>query len=306
VRFKSWAATCVAAPLIVSSAFAWSRRHAEMSRRKGPGGTELIDDRHGKVVECDFRGGARDGVSRVLVCENGLGAPLESWDWVVQELEERVGIIRYHRRGYARTTSGLRPNAIVTRLLEACGPDVRVSFITHSIGAVIAANSIMGDESLRDRTDALYILDGTDEDLLAADRLDPERVGVFRQTLAQEALASLTGLDRWTERATDMGVNYRASMQEAFLTTATTSRMLLAAYKEYLFEPVGGQRALAKSPMIRHVVSAGDNVAQQRALADRLRASFSVVDGSTHKSLVGRLGHVRAALRALEKEGVVW
>lgn len=306
VRFESWAATCVAAPLVVSAASAWSRRHAEATRRKGPGGTALVDDGHGRLVECDFRGGARHGVRQVLVCESGLGAPLESWDWVVQELEESVGILRYHRSGYARTTSKLRPHEILGRLLEECAPDVRVSFVAHSIGAVVAANTIVGDASVRDRTDALYILDGTDEDLLAADRRDPERVGVLRQTLAQEAVAAITGLDRWTERATDLGMNYRASAQEAFLSTATTPKMLLAAYREYLREPIGGQAVLAGTGVGCHVVSAGDNVPQQQALADKLGASFSVVEGSTHKSLVGRLGHVREALRALRKEGATW
>ncbi|MBN9327023.1 MAG: hypothetical protein BGO38_09825 [Cellulomonas sp. 73-145] len=272
----------------VSAAVAQIRQEEDFARRAGLKGTSVITDPEGRAIEYKYV--APDGPTRaVAVLENGLGAALEGWDWVTRELRKQgIGVLTYHRRGYARTKSQKRPAQLLEQLLRQCAPEGPVLFVSHSIGALITANALAESAYLRDRAAGAVVVDGTDADLLAEDRRSPQRLGRFRQSTVLEILGSVTGLNRWVQSPTERDVEYVPDVQRAFLTTGSAPTTLLAAHREYRTEPTSGQAALAASGLPATVLAAADNIEQQRELATKLGAKFEVIEASSHRSIIGR------------------
>lgn len=82
----------------------------------------MLDAGAGGEIEYVLTEGDAPEGRPLIVCENGLGAPLESWDWILHHLHGDFSVLRYHRRGYSRTNSVERPAVILERLLDALAP----------------------------------------------------------------------------------------------------------------------------------------------------------------------------------------
>jgi pimeloyl-ACP methyl ester carboxylesterase len=294
VRIEAMVTAACSTAIAVSTFMSAVRRQEEARRRIAPGGTDVLDDGCGGQIEYTISDTAEQWSRPVIVCENGLGAPLESWDWIAQELRDEFTIVRYHRRGYGRSTSFMRPADAIMTLLDAVSPDVPISFVTHSMGALVTANSLNESPDLRDLTRTVIMVDGTDAELLGTHRESQHSLGRYRQMSMQEGLASLTGFSRWTASKIENDVNYRATVQKSFLTTSSSPRTLITAYREYMSEPLIGQELIASCRFSKLVVAAGDNVTQQRKFAGRTNSSFSVIDGSNHRSIIGKVTYARA------------
>lgn len=289
--FERTAAHLGLAALTVSSTHALMRRREEVRRRTASPLVQLLPDGAGGQVECSLI--APEVAERpIVVFETGLGAPFESWDWLVQLLTGDYWLLRYHRRGLGRTRTRQRPGALVTRLLEhpdlADLPDQPVHLVGHSLGGLVLANNLLESPRLADRTVSATMIDTTDAELLHAERQERSKVRQFRQYCFQEGLAAVTGVGRWTANPVETEVNFRATTQRAFLTESSRPRTLRTAVREHAHEPLDGQRHLAGLPITKTVVAAADNVIQQRRLAERLGADLVVVPGSSHRSIIGR------------------
>lgn len=288
MTFERTATLAFSGALAVSAGMSLVRHEEEFARRAGLKGTQLTMDSEGRTIEFTTSRQTLDGTRPVLVLESGLGAPLECWDWVERALRDKLDVLRYHRRGYARTKSVQSPAQLVEHLLRELAPTGPVVFASHSIGALVTGNVLAGSEYVRSRTRAVYVLDGTDAVLLEADRASAGPRGRYRQMTAQSLLATVTGIDRWVQSPVERDVEYRPDVQRAFVVMSSSVRTLLSAQREYLQEPTGNQHRLRDMDLDIQVLSAADNVDQQRTLADRLGASFEVVPGSSHRSIIGR------------------
>lgn len=286
--------------LLVSATLSFARGEEEFRRRAGLKGTHILKDREGRNIEYSFSKCSRES-RPLLLLENGLGSPLESWDWVEYLLKDDFNILRYHRRGYARTKSRQTPAAIVERLLEVVAPDGPVVIAGHSMGALIAANMILGSRTIASRTNAVIVVDGTDAELLDEDRRVPQRVGRFKQLAIQESIAQILGVNRWVPNKFERDVEYRPDVQRAFVAATTSVRTQVASVREYLTEPTRGQDALRSARTPVRVISASDNVPQQRTLAAKLEAEFSVVPESSHRSIIGRLPHAAVVAQVIRE-----
>lgn len=279
-----WAA--LSGSLALSTTVAFIRHEEEFARRAGLHGTQLIRAGDGRVVEYSFTQSSSSDVTIIL--ENGLGAALESWDWVSRMLAPHASVLRYHRRGYARTKSRLDAGALLETLLGRLAPSGPVVLAGHSIGALVAANALAQSGYLQSRVVGVVIIDGTDADLLAEDRGDARRRGRFAQDLGLELFASVTGMNRWVQSPLERAVQYLPDIQRAVLQTGTSPGTLYAAAREYRHEPLDGQLFLTRSTIPILVVSAADNVKQQKALAGKLGADFRIVASSEHRSIIGK------------------
>lgn len=288
--------------LLVSATLSFARGEEEFRRRAGLKGTAVLPDRDGRNIEYSYSKCARDS-RPLLLLENGLGSPLESWDWIEYVLKGEFNVLRYHRRGYARTKSRQRPAEIVERLLDELSPEGPIVIIGHSIGALVAANMLAESKKIAERTSAVIAVDGTDADLLDEDRRVPQRVGRFKQLAIQESIANVLGVNRWVPNKFERDVEYRPDVQRAFVTATTSVRTQVASVREYANESTRGQNALANSVTPVHVIAASDNVPQQRALADKLGGELSVVPESSHRSIIGRLPHAEAVARVIRQVG---
>lgn len=290
----------VGVSLLVSATLSFARGEEEFRRRAGLKGTHVLKDRDGRNIEYTYSKCGRES-RPVLLLENGLGSPLESWDWVEYVLKDEFNILRYHRRGYARTKSTHTPAAIVERLLEHVAPEGPIVIAGHSMGALIAANMLLASSHIAERTNAVIVIDGTDADLLEEDRRVPQRIGRFKQLALQESIAQILGVNRWVPNKFERDVEYRPDIQRAFVVATTSVRTQIASTREYLTEPTRGQNALAEAATPVRVISASDNVPQQRALAEKLNAELSVVPESSHRSIIGRLPHASVVARVIRE-----
>lgn len=278
--------------LAVSSVVAFMRREEEFARRGGLKGTALMPDRKGRVIEYVLT--RREGVDRpVLLLEAGLGAPLESWDWIDFLLSSRLDVLRYHRGGYARSTTRLPPRRIVETLLAELAPTGPLILAGHSLGALILCDALHQSPALRERTSALFMIDGTDERLLERDRLSSRRRGMFVQMAAQGIIGDVTGVNRWVQSRMERDVEYRPDIQRSFVVTSSSTRTQVAAAREYLRTPTGSQRWLGSQLFPVSVIAASDNLTQQQELAEYVGATCDVVPNSSHRSIIGMLPHAQ-------------
>ncbi|MBX9719224.1 MAG: alpha/beta hydrolase, partial [Microbacteriaceae bacterium] len=273
----------------------------EFARRAGLKGTQIRPDQHGRNIEYTLTGPAPTAERPVIICENGLGSPLESWDWVEHELRADYPVLRYHRRGYARTKSLGRPAELLESLVEEVAPSSPIVFLSHSIGALITANVLDESPAIAARTTAAYLIDGTDAELLKIARESPPSVGQYRQMTMQEILASVTGVNRWTVSKIERDVEYRPDIQRSYLVTSGSVRTLFAAQREYLHEPLSGQLGHPDQAIQMHLFAAADNVTQQQRLAERLGATFNIIEESAHRSIIGKIACARAVVRHIRE-----
>lgn len=278
-----------AAGLALSSGMAYVRHHEELVRRSGLKGTQLINDEYGRPIEYIFSPALGGPNAPMVVFENGLGSPLESWDWVRYLLTGKVATVQYHRRGYGRTESLQRPAAIMETILNKHAPSGPLVLVSHSIGALVSANLLAESEPIRSRTQHLVIVDGTNGALLDEDRNTPGRIGMFKQTAMQEGLAHILGVNRWAPSKLERDVEYRPDIQRAFLTTGSRPKTQRAALREYLTEPTAHQLDITSYGIKQIVVAAEDNVTQQQELADEIGAIFTSVPASSHRSIIGKI-----------------
>lgn len=165
----------------------------------------------------------------------------------------------------------------------------------------MTANAIVESPRLRQQMRAVFVIDGTDAELLRNTRESPENLGRYRQMSIQEALASFTGVSRWTPHKVESDVNYRSTVQRSFLTTSTSPRTMIAAHREYMNEPLSGQAAMASHDFDRYVIAAGDNKIQQQELARRTDSTFSFVGGSNHRSIIGKTTFATTVARTVRE-----
>lgn len=280
--------TALAGVIAVSSGMSYVRTQEERARRLGIKGTSVLLDQEGSSIEYLYS--EAETTSRTtLVLENGLGAPLECWDWIRYLLSDDFNILCYHRSGYARTDSRARPGQLLEALLQHCSPQGPIVFCSHSIGSLVTGNALAESEYLRNRARAVVVLDGTDAVLLDADRRSRRRVERFKQDSLRRMLGTVTGMNRWVTSPPERDVEYRPDIQRAYVSFIGSIRTIRTAQQEYLHEPTEGQEFLAALDLERVVLSAADNVDQQQTLADRLNARFQAVSLSSHRSIIGKL-----------------
>lgn len=271
----------------------------ESMRRNGLKGTQTISDGRGKTIEFDFHS-SEDSAKPILIFENGLGDPLECWDWIVGELRGRYRMLRYHRSSYFRTTSQGSSTQILETLLRELAPNGDLHFIGHSIGALVVGNTLAGSKYLLNRTRSVTLIDGTDPKLLDQDRSSKVKTAQFKQATMQQIFSAVTGVDRWTPRRLYRDVEYRPDVQQSFITSLSNPRVRLSAQREYFSEPTRGLAELSSRISKIQVIAAGNNQIQQQAMAQRIQADFGAVPGSMHRSIIGSTYHARSTCALIE------
>ncbi|MEV6806805.1 alpha/beta hydrolase [Streptomyces sp. NPDC051132] len=288
MSFERRVLTTFGAAALVSAYTAYIRLEEEYTRRFGLKGTAVIDGPDGRDIEYSFSVTEHTATAPVVVLESGLGAPLESWDWVTEILARDFRVLRYHRSGYWRSKSASRPGRMLERLLRRLAPDGEVILCGHSMGALAAMNVLAESDYVRERTRALHIVDGTDAVLLEEDRMSKRRVGRYNQDTARRLLGSALGTTRWLTSPAERELEYRPDIQRACLASMSSPQMLLTARREYLNEPTHGQQFVAESDVRRTVIAAAGNAEQQQRLSERIKSQYHVVPDSGHRSIIAK------------------
>jgi len=276
----------------VSCIHAAGERAVALQRRRGAKGTRLLATADGQI-EFTFSspGGVQvsnPGMRPVVVLEAGLGAPLESWDWVMAGLAESCDLLAYHRKGYGLSTSNMDTATVVTSLLHEVGASGPIILVGHSFGSLV--NGILirtAPSELKARILGVVVVDGTDPELLEADRANPDRRGLFLQAQLNSMFLALTGIYNFAPNAVSRQSQYAADTAFAVNQFSFTPRHIVTATREYSDIEAREVIPALQSVPLRCVISSEENEVQQEALARKIEASFTKVSGSTHRTILG-------------------
>lgn len=265
-------------------------RRSKSFRRAIPGYVS-VETATGRLEANVVRGRDADMSSPLVVFENGLGTPIETWQWVVENLPT-VNCVRYNRAGYGESSRGIDVLAGYRYAMSAF-PDARgVVYVGHSIGALAIHDVIGRLESADRRPDHIVLVDGTDPVLFRDMACIPERRGKVTQSLELEILSSLFDNTK-RSRAFEDDLDYPKSIHAAHLAFSSCLASQLQARREFLRFVAAPDFAPLRVPV--SVVAADSGIegaeghaAAQRALADRVNATtLTVVSDSNHLSVIG-------------------
>ncbi|MDI9930575.1 alpha/beta hydrolase [Rhodococcus sp. IEGM 1354] len=245
----------------------------------------------GRLEANVVRGRDADRSSPLVVFENGLGTPIETWQWVVENLPT-LNCVRYNRAGYGESSRGIDVLAGY-RYAATEFPEARtVVYVGHSIGSLAIHDVLARLEPADRRPDHIVLVDGTDPVLFRDMACIPERLGKVTQSLELEILSSLFDNTR-RSRAFEDDMDYPRSIHEAHLAFSSCVATQLQARREFLrfvaapeFAPLGVPVSVVAADS--GIEGAEGHAAAQRALADRVNAtSLTVVPHSNHLSVIG-------------------
>ncbi|MBU4555257.1 MAG: hypothetical protein KJ747_00095 [Actinobacteria bacterium] len=278
---------------VVSAIHAASQRQLDSERRRGLKGTKLLEVADG-VIEYHHLTPSAPGVNAIaapiVVLEAGLGTALETWSWVGGAISPICHVVSYHRRGYGLTTSSLSGGEAVAALVSSIDSRGPLIVASHSIGLLNVAtyaNSIIAGKQIA----AVVLVDGTDPDLLDQDRSDRRRIGMFLQSQLGTVFMAITGLYNFVPNAVSRQNAFAPDDQSGVVQFAFSPRNIYRAVREYL--DVRTAHALDSLAAVKRkvVVASSENASQQAELAQKLGAEYRLVDGSSHRSVLGNRQH---------------
>lgn len=164
------------AVLSVSIASTVNRYRNEYKRRTGLNGNEFLKDNDGNTIEYNLD--LNENSNILIVFENGLGTPLESWDYVKLFLKGSYNLLFYNRPKHGFTSTNLSNCGALEKIVkEKVGNDIRIIFVCHSIGALAGCTAVENSPYIKSRTEKIILVDGTEPDLFEAYRNDSEQKG---------------------------------------------------------------------------------------------------------------------------------
>lgn len=272
-----------------SCVYGAGQRALDRDRRAGLRGTQLLDVEDGSIEYVwtePLRSDVDAASAPIVFLEAGLGNSLEAWSWISEDLSQSCHVVAYHRAGYGRTTSSATPAAsldALVRITNSSGPLIAVS---HSIGVLRVAEYALSEVQGR-RLRVVVVVDGTDPDLLAADRANRRRVGLFIQSQAHTMFAALTGVYNFAPNAVARQSRYEPDEQNAVLQFVFSPRNIYRAIREYFEVATDGSAVSLQQVPSRILVSSSENERQQRDLAGKLAAEYRLIPDSSHRSILG-------------------
>lgn len=285
---------------LASALIAREKRKVAKQRRLGPKGVTRLDGEIGAIeYVVNHPPEGPDQNKPVVVMECGLGQSLESWEWVAESLAQDHTVVRYHRAGYGLTKSRASSGDILDAILGEVGAKGEIVVVTHSIGSLSAASYVQ-DPRFAHRIGKLVVVDGTDPELLDADRSDRRRFGKFIQVQVHSLFAAVTGIYVWAPNGVERQAGYTPDTQYCHVQFVFAPRNIVNSISEYAkVSTEGALDSLGAVPAVL-VVSSGENAEQQQTFAKKIGAGIEVVPGSAHRSIIGYRNHaakVEGAIR---------
>jgi pimeloyl-ACP methyl ester carboxylesterase len=286
---------------VASALIARERRRVAERRRLGPKGATRLRSDFG-VVEyvVNHHPDGPDRSQPVIVLECGLGQSLDSWEWVAEALAPDHTVIRYHRPGYGFTRARASSGDLLGAVLDEVGAKGEVVVVTHSIGSLSAA-SYAAEPRFADRVRKIVVVDGTDPDLLEADRTDRRRFGKLIQSQVHTLFAALTGIHEWAPNSVERQAGYTPDTQYSHVQFVFSPKNIINSVREYTKMRIDGALANLRAVDSVLVVASGENAEPQSVFARKLGAGFEAVDGSAHRSIIGHRNHAEKVEDAIRR-----
>ncbi|WP_226083474.1 alpha/beta fold hydrolase [Mycetocola spongiae] len=265
--------------------------------------TELVE---GGRVEYLLTNGAQAGP--LIVCENGLGSPLESWDWFTgsDHLKDHK-ILAYNRAGYGASRSNQSGPQFLANLLAKIGNHDPLVFVTHSLGVFHYLRALPYCGSLLPPVLGAVIVDGTDATQFQDQNTSIEPFDKVRQALTIQCFSALIGTALHSP-ALAREVSYRGVIQRSFIDYSVSPRTAFNARAEFSHAMKFPPR-LPSTTIPTKIISAehgatnsAEHLAEQIALSRSLHANKPIsIRGATHRSILGDRVHANAVAKEVSE-----
>ena len=275
------------AVLSVSIASTVNRYRNEYKRRTGLNGNEFLKDNDGNTIEYNLD--LNENSNILIVFENGLGTPLESWDYVKLFLKGSYNLLFYNRPKHGFTSTNLSNCGALEKIVkEKVGNDIRIIFVCHSIGALAGCTAVENSPYIKSRTEKIILVDGTEPDLFEAYRNDSEQKGEFMQMCFQKAMAGFFGFQWWGIDKYARRTSYRPDIQESVRLFEANPKEIFITLSEYFNIRVDSLKSILMQQQVAvSIISSFERRTQQKKLAEDFGIPFSLIDKSTHYSIIG-------------------
>lgn len=274
---------------LVSGAYAAAQRQLDKERRRGLKGTRLLEMPDG-VVEYKWSSPTDFDVdpstAPILVLEAGLGNPLDAWAWVFEKVSAKNHVLAYHRGGYGLTTSKVPSAVMINHMVDATRSSGKLIVVTHSLGLLKLAEYAREEISGRKISTAILV-DGTDPELLSADRSNRRRAGAFLQSQLHSMFAAFTGVYNFAPNAVARQSAYAPDDQNGSIQFIYSPKNIYRATHEYFEIATSGAMESLRSIGNLYVLASQENAAQQSGLAEKLNADYRLIPGASHRSILG-------------------
>ncbi|MBQ0827318.1 alpha/beta fold hydrolase [Streptomyces tagetis] len=263
----------------------------------------------GSLVEIDVHIPPR--VRRVVLLDNGMGAPQEYWDWVCGALPETMGYVRFNRPGYGLSTPDTRYGLearfeLLRELRDTYTAGLPVVLAGHSLGGYfVAAYAALHPEAARGVTHVVMV-DATEViSLRHARRTDVDRWS--HQRMIMEQVFAATGLSAFRP-AMNVNEQYRPEVNRSYRAFLATPRTWATAHREYRDAQTYPELTALDCPLT--VVTAENNIGdntlhagiQARLAVISRRSRHHFVDGSDHESLLSVRRHAEEVAEVIAGE----
>ncbi|MEU8684921.1 alpha/beta hydrolase [Streptomyces sp. NPDC048611] len=270
---------------------------------------QLHERPDGSLVEVDVH--IPPHAQRVVLFDNGMGAPQEYWDWVCGALPDDMGYVRFSRPGYGLSTPdtryGLEPHfELLQELRDTYIAGLPVVLAGHSLGGYfVAAYASLHPDAVEGVTQVVMI-DATEVvSLRHSRRTDVDRWS--HQRMLMEQVFAATGLSVFRP-AMNTNQQYRPDINRSYTAFLSDSRTWAKAYREYRDAMTYPELSGLDCPLT--VITAENNVGdntlhagiQARLAVISERARHHFVAGSDHESILAVRPHAEEVAELIAGE----
>ncbi|GAB7031899.1 alpha/beta hydrolase [Streptomyces sp. NPDC021749] len=248
---------------------------------------------------------------RVVLLDNGMGAPQEYWDWVCGALPADMGYVRFNRPGYGLSTPdptyGLEPHfELLQELRDTYIAGLPVVLAGHSLGGyLVAAYASLHPDAVKGVTHVVMI-DATEVVSLRHSRRTEVDQWSHQRMLMEQVFAA-TGLSVFRP-AMNTNQQYRRDINKSYTAFLANPRTWAKAYREYRDAMTYPELTALDCPLT--VITAENNIgdntrhagiqARLAVISDRARHHF--VAGSDHESVLAVRPHAEEVAELIAGE----
>lgn len=272
--------------LLVSAISTVHRYKNENSRRLGLKGNYIFQ--HDSTNSIEYNIHKSEESNKVIIFENGLGDPLEIWDYIKIYLADEYNLLFYNRPGYGYSKSDKNSVDILEKLYKKnFTDDKEIIFVAHSIGALITGQNISSSDYFQKNLKEVILIDGTEPELFDNYKDNPVQRGEFYQASVQKILAGIFGFQWWGLDKYARRTSFQPDIQQAVRLFNANPKEIISTINEYNSVNTKWLKEILESmPDKISIISSSEKKFQQFSLSKEYNLKYYHINGSLHHSII--------------------
>lgn len=278
----------ISSSVLLVSTFASLNRHwNERLRKSGLKGNKIY---RGSDRECvEYKVSVNNDSKKLVIFENGLGDPLEVWDYIRIFLKDDYNLFFYNRPGYGYSRSIFPITNLIPSIIEEEFSDISDIYIVgHSIGAASACALVESSFFFKNNIRKIVFIDGTEPDIFEKYREDSLQKGEFIQASFQKALAGFFGFQWWGIDKYARRTSYQPDIQQSVRLFNSSPKQIFSTFKEHeSIDIVHLKNKISSNSDLITIISSSERKYQQQQVAKKFNIPIFIINDSLHHSIIG-------------------